>query len=140
MLDLPLSLTISRRIAAVPKRCWGNAVAALRTQRKLQEACYVEGWIVLVKPVAAEHGWIELPDGRIIDPTYAPLIAGQLADAQPVYFPGLRYTRKELKGIQLKALPCIWKSGEGRGHQHSQYKKAYKEAWKHATGEESTYF
>ncbi len=80
MLDLSLSLTIARRTGAVPKRCWGNALAALRMQRTLQEACYVEGWAVFTKPLAIENGWVELPDNRIIDPTYALFAASQLTD------------------------------------------------------------
>lgn len=136
MLDLPLSLTIARRIIAVPKRCWGNALTALRTQRQLGKAYYVEGWLVKDKPLVIEHGWVELPDGRIIDPTYALLVVQQSVGAPPAYFPGVRYSRKELKGIQLKALPCVWKSGGFEGLQHPQYKKAYEEASKYVTGEE----
>ena len=41
---------------------------------ELQTGWYVEGWAIpdlKGMRLNQEHGWVELPDGSIIDPTYA---------------------------------------------------------------------
>jgi len=132
MLDVLLSFTVAEKIMAVPKRCWGNALFALRTQKELRGASYVEGWAVFVKPLIIEHGWVELPDRRIVDPSY-PLFADRLpASAQPAYFAGVRYARDDLKYIKLASLPCVWTSDGWGGFKRPEYKKAYKEASEYA--------
>ena len=77
IVDLYRSLDIADEIDCLPCFCWRNAVSALRTSSlNLGDAKYVEG--VFVTPnreyggtYTIPHGWLELPDGTILDPTFA---------------------------------------------------------------------
>src|SRR5712691_4016721 len=78
-----LAITLSRlamlKIGAVPNRCFDNA---WRTFFSLPEAVFegrqfVEGWIVFdleAEVVLNEHGWCELSDGTIVDPSLLLLV------------------------------------------------------------------
>lgn len=83
--------------SAVPQECYRNAAMALFTggRPELEHACYVEGIAVrqingLLLP--AEHAWLELADGRFVDPTWCP------ASGHPgvAYFPIQRWTPDEV--------------------------------------------
>ncbi len=103
MYDRELSAAVAVRIGALPKLCWTNALKALRTQRLLAGGYYVEGWAIINYSVV-EHGWIELPDGRIVDPTHT--------------------------GLRISRLPLVWEYGWG-GFKHEPYKQAYLDANRH---------
>jgi len=103
---------ISRYVAGVVNiedgYCWDNVYLALSQLRWLRAGKYCEGWAVKAAEVRGgkvlsyhppvPHGWIELPDGDIIDPTW-------LASSAVHYFPSLKLTWAELAEIDRLALP-----------------------------------
>jgi hypothetical protein len=132
MYDRELSAAVAVRIGALPKLCWTNALEALRTQRLLAGGYYVEGWAIINYSVV-EHGWIELPDGRIVDPTHARPTKMKMQtteESTPAYFAGVRYTKEELTGLRISRLPLVWEYGWG-GFKHEPYKQAYLDANRH---------
>jgi hypothetical protein len=101
-IDLGESARVSERVAAMNKQCWWNALRGLRSvYRTTPGAAYVEGHAISRFGIIAEHGWIELADGRIVDPTpswHEYLIDGtETAEQAQVYFPAVRYTVADLK-------------------------------------------
>lgn len=81
------SRAVAEVIGAANGECWKNALLAVAV---LDEALYVEGWVVTDLSLLVEHGWVEA-DGEIVDPTPA-YHAGQ---RRCRYFPGVRYTLEE---------------------------------------------
>lgn len=88
--------------------CYPNAVRALRNRGRfvkhsvnLHGAKYVEG-CVKVHGIPLQHGWLELPDGTILDPTRAAI---DRVKKEAEYFPLARYSREELKGLRLNVFP-----------------------------------
>lgn len=66
-----LSQTIANQIRADPFKCWVNAARALLQCQELEQARYVEGWLMTSDEpgLICAHGWIELPSEDVIDPT-----------------------------------------------------------------------
>lgn len=102
-LDLEYSRRVAEEIGALPKQCWGNATLALLTMGQLQQdwARYVEGsavWQIGEKRTSLplEHGWLELPDGRIVDPTVV-VTVGEEKEPAIRYFPAIRYDYAEVR-------------------------------------------
>ena len=99
-----------------------------------QRGWYVEGWAIPDKEIRIniEHGWIELEDGSIIDPTFV-----ALGDRDVLYFPAIRYTyheaTKRAKGKRNVKLPFISQSYVNV-LEHPGYLEAYKSSFKTATG------
>lgn len=118
-----LSTEWSRRVKAVPKACWRNSVKVIRWLKD-PGSSYVEGFVRLdyLGHIVVEHGWVELSDGTIIDPT--------IPDKDVTYFPGVRYSREEVLGKKQSEPPFVWggKHGWG-GFGHPEYRKAHEKAW-----------
>ena len=114
-----------------PQCCWANAVKAMRIYAKqLLNAVYVEGWcampdIHMVQP----HGWIELEDGTIIDPTYVYSNYEQGIEVSYEYFPALRYKLEALKGIRITRLPIVDKTHGWNGRNSEEYQAAMVNAY-----------
>jgi hypothetical protein len=72
----------------------------------VQGAFYVEGHIEFIKGLYIQHGWLELPDGTIIDSTRAYLehYHGHKHDEYH-YYPLLKYSLNDLKGVRGEQLP-----------------------------------
>ncbi len=100
-LDITESMRQGLRIHAQPKQCWWNALRALRTDKALAQCCYVEGLMVYTDMPALtfQHGWLERPDGSVIDPTAVMLHDGGVAEGTVGvrYYPVARYTRAEAR-------------------------------------------
>jgi hypothetical protein len=133
MLDYKRSLSIAQKMGNVPQTCWANVVRALRTHRRqLGNVMYVEGWCAAPEiDFVGEHGWLELEDGTILDPTYA---ARDNEDGKRLhyeYFPALHYRPEELKGVRLHQLPLVYKTGGFGGMRNEAYKTAYVNAYRH---------
>jgi hypothetical protein len=135
MMDYERSLAIARRMDYHynPGCCWANAVQALRLYYKqLGDMVYVEGWCAMPDiSMVQEHGWLEV-DGAILDPTYAvPDDDDQGQGVRPhyEYFPAVRYRLEELKGVRLRSLPRIWKTGGFGGLQNEAYYSAMNSAY-----------
>lgn len=136
-MDVAASIALAKRIGAQPKQCWQNASAALRGGHKWPKLVpagskYVEGWAHIMPGMAIpfEHGWIETPNGDIIDPTVA-LLDG-LEQLRPEnYYAGATYTAEEVSQQSGKP-PWVWKHGWG-GFDHPGYKAAHDAANAHFT-------
>jgi hypothetical protein len=133
MMDYERSLALAEKMDYhyIPGCCWANALQALRLQEKhLGHALYVEGWCAMPEiSMVQEHGWLELQDGTILDPTYAAADHGQGKRLQYNYFPALRYRLNELKGVRLHSLPRIWKTGGFGGLRNEAYYAAMNSAY-----------
>jgi hypothetical protein len=91
--DLPRSRDLAARVHASDRDCFRNALSALPFT---PGAMYVEGLAVshslLVRP--EEHGWLQLPDGTILDPT--PVYCHEGTSVH-TYFPMFNWTRDDLR-------------------------------------------
>jgi hypothetical protein len=134
--DLPCSLLIAQCVQAQPYRCWRNAALAVLLLPELfaDGGSYVEGWIMLPKEqsiVIAEHGWCQLADGRIIDPS---ILLVERADQPIAYFPGLilswEQVCQQVPGSRLPLSSLL--ADRSDGMQHEDYQQAYEQAWKFA--------
>ena len=132
MLDVTTSLAVAKAIGAVNKQCWYHALRAFLLCEELQAGWYVEGWAIPEKVemrLPIEHGWLERPDGSIIDPTWA-----MLGNTEVHYFPGVKYTYAEAsqlaKGKKSVQLPLI--SQEGDPLAHPAYAQARKDSFQAA--------
>src|SRR5579875_292416 len=128
MYDPELSKEIADKINAAPKACYENASTAFQRYKKLQKGSYVEGFAVaslgkMPTKLHFEHAWIELEDGRIVDPTWA--ILGHKAE----YFPGIRLSFEEFKAWrkEKKQFPFFYNFGFA-GHEHPGFSEARKRA------------
>jgi hypothetical protein len=90
MFDVARSLAIAKTIPVEKKACYANALLAFLCTKAFHDGWYVEGFAIpaikgLRLPV--EHGWVELPDGSIIDVSFA-----TLGHTDVRYFPAIRFT------------------------------------------------
>jgi hypothetical protein len=133
MMDYERSLAVARSMGYRFDAgcCWANAVQALRLYHKrLGDVVYVEGWCAMPDiDMVQEHGWLELEDGTIIDPTYAVPDDAQGVRLLYEYFPALRYELEELKGVRLRSLPRVWKTGGFGGLRNAAYYAAMNAAY-----------
>jgi hypothetical protein len=135
MLDYDQSLSVAQDLGwrYEEQCCWHNAVQALRLyQKRLGEAVYVEGWVSVPEiKFVQEHGWLELANGTILDPTYVRSSHDHLENRwrEHLYFPAVRYTLEGLQGVRAHALPCVWKTGGFGGMQNQAYVIAMHAAW-----------
>ena len=120
--DKVASAAWAGKVKAQMKACWANAVKAVK--RGPDNLVYVEGFASLAKfnGIVVEHGWVE--DGEtIIDPT--------LPEADAEYFPGVRYTKAQVKELSKdREPPFVW-GGDGGfgGYSNKDYKAAHDLAW-----------
>lgn len=127
--DVAESERVRRAIRAAPKECWVNARKAILGLDELADASYVEGWVILLGGLVADHGWLA-KDGQIIDPT--------LPDRVVAYFAGLEFhgragiaefTAHSL-GRKHRNDPFHWAFGWGGEHSPS-YMKAFRDAFEY---------
>lgn len=131
MYDSDLSKDIATRIHAVPKNCYGNArTAFLRFKKLHHEGLYIEGFAVIPMGnpptlLYFEHAWIELEDGRIVDPTFAVLKHKKNVE----YLPGIKLNYEEFKTWrkEKRQFPFFYNFGFG-GYNHPGFKEAHKKA------------
>ena len=123
--DWQRSRDLARRFHTTPRACWRNAYTVLKgAPRLLKGACYVEGWYCPPElGYPAEHGWIELPDGVILD------VTGREGAIR--YIAALRWSRRAMLdavGDEEADLPLVraWDRG---GMENEQYAAAYRAAF-----------
>lgn len=99
------SLKAALAIGAQPNTCFDNVLDLFLVYFPdvfVSYGSFVEGWYVVDlddEVVINEHGWIEMPGGKIIDPTVTLLVSPE----QPVYyFPGVERSWREVKDIVQK--------------------------------------
>jgi hypothetical protein len=97
-LDEERSALAADLIGAQRKECWRNAVMALLVDPALSEGVYVESYAAwptgLRLPV--HHGWVELPDGTVVDPT-----AHVVGHGAPTFYRGAVFTAAQVKQYAL---------------------------------------
>ncbi len=134
MYNYTKSLEIAEQIYVEQKECFQNAIIAFLTLSELQDGCYVEGFAVPDPdmPINSPHGWIELSDSTIIDPTYA-----SYGHEKCQYFPAVKYTLAQVKRrVYRKSetlLPLALEYEYG-GRKLPAYKKAHDESFKAVFG------
>lgn len=91
--DTERSALLARKIGAVDKECWSNALRGMSMARIFDldwPLEYVEGWVICTPfPIVTEHAWLVDPEaGVIIDPT--PVYH---QTPSRLYFPAVSYGR-----------------------------------------------
>ena len=84
MLDVARSLAAAKNVPPKKKACYTNAVLTMLYYEEFQSGWYVEGFAIPTirsTRIPMEHGWLQLKDSSIIDPTFAAL--GHRQDAIP---------------------------------------------------------
>lgn len=112
MFDHKRSEAIATAQVCIPKYCFYNALKALRNRSLALPLStkYVEGTIK-VYGVDIAHGWLELEDGTILDPTFIvdcielETLYNVKAHEPFEYYPLFRYSRDDLKGVRLNQVP-----------------------------------
>lgn len=107
-LDSDTSLVLAEIIDAQPNTCFDNVLDMLKLFPQISAyGWFVEGWYVVDladEVVVNEHGWYELPNGRILDPTVEILVPS----GRPVYyFTGVKRSWKQVRAI-LRKKGDIW--------------------------------
>lgn len=132
MFDVARSLKVAKTIEIEPKACYKNAILAMIYHRELQRGRYVEGFAVLTVGAAQlpiEHGWLALPDGRVIDPSLA-----VLGHTDVVYFPAITLTAKRVAILIRDELPLPRMLLHRTARNRTAYLKARKAAYQAAFG------
>jgi len=131
--DRVVSARLADRIQAQPNECYRNAALALFSSLVPADSWYVEGTVAMLDvSLPLEHGWIELRDKTILDPTlFRERSPAPQAGEAPVflYYGGIRYSRDRiiaavhsLTGFPLIAHePTPWFTHDG-------YRNAYQAA------------
>jgi hypothetical protein len=131
-LDFAEAERVARRVNAENKECWWNAARGLRNvYRRRPGVRYVEGHAIGHYGIVAEHGWLELPTGVIVDPT--PSWHGddggtREAATAPVYFGAMYYTIDDLRARghrEPKQMPYVHAGDTWSGWRVLRYQRAY---------------
>jgi hypothetical protein len=134
-LDADFSLFLALAIGAEPNTCFNNILDLFQYFPDVfsSQGKFIEGWYVVDledEVVINEHGWIELPRGKLIDPTVVLLLPPEQA---VYYFPGVERSWQEVHELVQKRdvwFPYVRGSGmygeDGLGH--PAYNAAYEAA------------
>lgn len=131
-LDIPNSLAIAKTIEIEKRACYKNALLAYLTNKDVRQGWYVEGFAVLEifgARLPLEHGWIQLPDGRVIDVTSV-----TLGHANVAYFPALRLSQRQARKLVDTEQPLPVMLSQRTPRHLAAYRKAQKQAHKAAFG------
>ncbi len=103
LLNRALSRRVAMMVGAENGECFKNAVLGL--QLVGDGATYIEGWAADTRlPILVAHGWVELSNGRIVDPT--PVWHKRGRSSQ--YFPARRYPRAEVeRRVKRRAITIL---------------------------------
>lgn len=112
MYNAELSYEIAMSVSCPPRQCFSTAVRVLRNRSQgdvrhavdLSGAHYIEG-CAKIALLFFQHGWLELLDGTILDPTRITVELETDHCREYTYYPMHRYTKEELKGYRLSAFP-----------------------------------
>jgi hypothetical protein len=128
MRDLKLSSVVSLKVKAEDKECFINSVhgAVWLRANGHPEAKYVEGWATNCGMMAVMHGWVEVGDGTIVDPT--PCWYKDDEYPEPEYFPVTRYDAQALSDAVSKigVLPFCEEVDAHYGWDNPDYRRAYR--------------
>lgn len=107
--DHNASVLWASKVDARPKHCFWNALLPVLTTQGAV-GVYVEGFALAPYGMVLDHGWIETPDGRVIDPTF-PACEGNNAAEPYRYMPVLRFRYEQVKDIDLDRFPRFCDGG-----------------------------
>jgi hypothetical protein len=117
--DVGRSLAVAEAIELEPRACYKNALLAFLTLDELRGGSYVEGFAVpdfgrIRLPL--EHGWVELADGTVVDPSLA-----ALGHADVAFFPAVRLSWQRARRLVAEEaeLPYL------RSHRTDRHRRAY---------------
>lgn len=124
---IELSVEVALLVGAENGECFSNALYGLHALDYKQGIVYVEG-VTSNDVLLCHHGWLELPNGMIIDPTPCYHKRNKLLGPAD-YFPAERWSVGAI-GILFEdedlQLPLIgW---EGREFENAGYRTAYRRA------------
>jgi len=101
--DHATSVFWAGKVDARPKHCFWNALLPVRTTHG-SIGVYVEGFVLESFGLVLEHGWIETPDRRVIDPTFS-VCEGNDPEWPYRYLPALRFSDAQVQDIDLDRFP-----------------------------------
>jgi hypothetical protein len=102
-IDVERSRRLARVLNVQAKDCYANGVLGLLLPGTDDGEYYVEGWVLT--EIVFEHGWIELADGTLLDPTLV-----RTRDLEKVcYCAGERYTRSQVEAMYHLTLPWVYR-------------------------------
>lgn len=123
-----LSVMVAHWIRAQPSQCWYNAIRSVLLLRPLFPfGWYVEGWLVTAlsdRIDVAEHGWCQMSDFTIVDPTTVLL---DKKSCVRVYLPGRTYPRSVVLALPPEPFPPL-----ARHQVEPAYDQAYIRAYEQA--------
>jgi hypothetical protein len=131
--DLELSRELCEFVGGKDKQCFHNAWSALPFAPR--GSYYVEGYGAGI--IASMHGWIETPEGTIIDPTPCFHVPNEDRAWQTTYFPAKRWTAKEMDAATVEIGELPFHSDEfGHSFELVGYREAFRRATYHTYGAE----
>jgi hypothetical protein len=131
--DLELSRELCEKVRGQDKACFYNAWSALPFAP--EGSYYVEGYGSGI--LASMHGWIETPEGTIIDPTPCFHDKNEKREWKTTYFPAKRWTLVELCADTVEIGELPFNSDEfGQSFKLVEYREAFRRATYHSYGPE----
>lgn len=136
--DPATSRELATRVDAQVKQSYRNAVMALCGGFAPQGCLYAEGWVITELPLPIAHGWLETPDGGVLDPTLALLHSDE--ELAPFRYVVARRWSRQLVWQHIKndnaCLPILGGSGFSHLNQpwyqtayHTAMRLTYGPAW-----------
>ena len=101
---------------------------------ELQGGWYVEGFAlptITGTRITIEHGWLEVPDGRIIDPSFA-----VLGHTDVAYFPAIRLQWQQAEKMMLRNIRLPYMLYHKSLTNRAAYANAMVDAYTAAFGED----
>jgi hypothetical protein len=130
--DFELSRELCEKVRGKNKECFYNAWSAMPFAP--EGSYYVEGYGSGI--IASIHGWIETPDGTIIDPT--PCFHDKESIGETTYFPAMRWTLAEMCADTVEIGELPFNSDEfGQSFKLVGYREAFRRATYHTYGPEA---
>ncbi len=130
--DRELSRELCEKVNGQDKQCFYNAWSAMAFAP--EGSYYVEGYGSGI--LAAMHGWIETPEGTIIDPT--PCFHEAERPWETTYFPAKRWTLAEMSADTVEVGQLPFHSDEfGQSFKLVGYRDAFRRATRHTYGPEA---
>lgn len=133
MLDVTRSLVAAKTIPLEKKACYRNALLTMLYNKEYQSGWYVEGFAIPTIGnirIPLEHGWVQLTDGSIIDPSFA-----ILGHTEVTYFPAIKLQWKRAIKLSLDNPSLPYMLSHRTIHNRAAYFKARSDSYKTAFGE-----
>jgi hypothetical protein len=133
-LDVARSVAAAERISVQKKGCYANALLTMHAYQAYQRGWYVEGFAIPdIQGVRLplEHGWVELPDGTVIDPSFA-----ALGHREVSYFPAIRLPWKRAEKLLVQRAVLPWMLLQRSRRNRAAYYKAQADSYSVAFGKD----